>query len=162
VAARWRASVVDYELNEQGRRLKSQIGAAGAGAPRLSGKSSTARSFTVPWRGLGALAAVIALVLGARFALRRRSPTRSGPLLADQRRAARLWREARSRLERAGMQLAPGVTPREAARRAALLGPAAQAAASHLTARYLAARWGGEPLPQSEARSLLRALQRSL
>jgi transglutaminase-like putative cysteine protease len=160
VAARWRSTIVDYDLLQQGRLLRSIASTLQDAARRFSGKASHG-TMQIPWARLGALAALsLALVVAVRFARRRTASARA--LAADQRRAAEMWRKARGRLVRAGVALAPGATPREAARRSAPLGPAAQAAAIHLVSRYLQARWGGTPLPAHEARALLRELDRAL
>jgi Asp-tRNA(Asn)/Glu-tRNA(Gln) amidotransferase A subunit family amidase len=75
---------------------------------------------------------------------------------ADERRAVQLWRRARRRLSRAGIELRPATTPQEAAVRAQV------AAAHELVAAYSAARWGGARLPAERARALLRELDQAL
>src|SRR5207247_716266 len=118
--------------------------------------------FSPPWaRMAAAIVLVVAIGLVVRK-LRRRSREPSRRLHPDEKRALELWRRARQRLVRAGVDLRPGVTPRDAVRRAAALGGPVQAAATKLVARYLAARWGGAALPASDARELLRDLDRSL
>ncbi|MCA1825711.1 MAG: DUF3488 and transglutaminase-like domain-containing protein [Myxococcales bacterium] len=155
---KWRAFVVDYDLVSQAQAVK-RIGAAlDEAARRLSGKAGAAPRLRV------ALLAVLALagagLLG--FALRRvRLPSLGGKegrraLGPDQRRALQLWRKARVRLLRAGLDLSPATTPREAARRSRL------EAASAVASAYAAARWGGAPLPSETARALLRRLDTEL
>ncbi len=161
VAARWRALVIDYDLVSQGRLLKSVLAAVAGAAKRFAGKSSTARSFRVPWLRLSALLFLIALLPGARLLRRWLKARLPSNLAADQRRAVRLWRDARAALVRAGLKVPVGLTAREVARLASSLGLPAQAAAARLAARYLEARWGGRSLLEGEARGLLRDLRRS-
>ena len=86
---------------------------------------------------------------------RNRQRRGAGPALSpDQKRALRLWRAARVRLRRAGIEVADGATARELAGR--------MPDAAELVSAYSSARWGGAPLPVSEARALLRRFEERL
>jgi hypothetical protein len=158
VQQKWRAFVVDYDLVSQAQMVK-QIGAMITEAGRrLSGKAGAAPRLRVALLAVLALAGTALLALAIR---RVRLPSFGGradgrELDPDQRRAIRLWRKARVRLLRAGIDLSPSTTPREAALRARV------PAVSELAAAWAAARWGGEPLPADTARALLRRLDTEL
>jgi hypothetical protein len=156
VQQRWRAFVIDFDLVSQGQAV-ARIGEVFSDAARrLSGKSS----------GEGRLrnlfvSGLFLLVLAAAFALWARrgglpralfaGRARLGP---DQRRAVALWRDARRKLQRAGIEVPDRVTAGEVARMA----PAAR----EVAASYSAARWGDAALSSKDARRLLRHLSASL
>lgn len=154
---KWRAFVVDYDLVSQAQAMRRLGAMVNEAARRLSGKAGTAPRLRAALLALLALAGAGLLA----FVLRRvRMPafgSSRGPLLdADQRRALLLWRKARARLVRAGVELSPSTTPREAASKTSL------PAASELASAYAAARWGGAPMPADAARTLLRKLDAEL
>src|SRR5260370_26379987 len=124
---------------------------------RLSGKGGGARGVRAAVAGLSALVLLALLVLAVRRArFGRRGKAGLQALQADQRRAMRLWRQARVHLRRAGLEVTPATTAQEAAQQAGL--PEAQA----VVAAYLAARWGGARLSPARARALLRNLDSAL
>jgi protein-glutamine gamma-glutamyltransferase len=154
---RWRAFVIDFDLVSQGQGLRRVGEILGEAARRLSGKGGEATRVRSLFTAIGALLAA-ALVL---FWLRRvrffwPSFSRGRRLGKDQERALRLWREARLRMRRAGLEVSPGATAREVAQSVGI------AAASDVAAVYSAARWGGALLPAAEARRLLRNLTAEL
>jgi transglutaminase-like putative cysteine protease len=151
---KWRAFIVDYDLLAQAQMVK-QLGAMLSEAGRrLSGKGAGAAQLRLVLGGLVAL--VLAALLG--LALRRvhLGGRREAALGIDERRALQLWRRARRRLARAGIEVGPATTPQQAAERARV------AAARELVAAYSAARWGGAHLSAERARALLRGLDRAL
>ena len=158
VQQKWRAFVVDYDLLSQAQAVK-RIGALlNEAGRRLSGKAGAAPRLRVALLGILALAGAGLLA----FALRRVRLPRSGSrgtrafLDADQRRALQLWRRARVRLQRSGLEVLPSTTPHEAAQRAR------SPAVEELASAYTAARWGGASLPAETARALLRRLDAEL
>ena len=159
---RWRAFVVDYDLLSQQRSVTRIANALREAGRRLS----RARPGTPEFREAAIQIAMAALVIVAGVILLRRARQRgrvvSGALTADQRRARKLWQRARERLGREGVRLTPAVSPREAIRRTAQSQPAVVPAVERLASAVLAARWGGERLPPSRARELLRDLQQQL
>ena len=151
---RWRAFIVDYDLIAQAQAMRRVGQILSETGRRLAGKGG-------PAGRLRAVAEVtLALLLAGGFVLavrrvRNRQRRRKGPLLGpDQQRALRLWRSARVRLRRAGIDVGDGATARELARRAP--------AVAELVSAYSSARWGGARLAASEARALLRGLERRL
>ena len=161
IEARWRSNVVDYDLLKQGRMLKSLIASFQEASSRLAGKPGSSSSWKLPRSWIGAAALVAAALLG--IWLRRRGSRRSvRKLRADERRAIELWRQARGKLQRAGVAVNESTTPRDALERSGRLGAEAQAAAAQLINRYLEARWGGGTLNAAEARALLGNLTRQL
>jgi len=161
--ARWRASIVEFDLVEQVRALQSAAQALSAVGRSLAGKPGSSSFARLP-RRLALLGALVLSALAVR-ALRARARAGSGrerSLAADQQRARELWRQARAQLSRAGVELPGSLTPREAARRASAQSPSIGPALERLVARCAAARWGRAPLPASEARVLLAVLRRAL
>ena len=165
LAARWRSSVVDFDLLSQAQAAQRALEILKEAGRRLSGRGA-AGAPRVPWNLFGV--ALLALLPGALVLLRRRRQ-RAAPdgrpvllLGADAARARRLWRQARERLAQAGLALPPSATPREAARAAEARLPQAAPALRALLGRCLEARWGGAPLPKAEARRLLGDLRRAL
>ena len=158
VQQRWRAFIVDYDLNTQMQFMKRAGDLVSEAGRRLGGKGSGGPKLRFVLVGLGVLVLGGALV----FAVRRgRLPWRRGgkarpPSRADARRATQLWRRARARLVRSGLSLSPSTTPREAARQAGL------AEAQRLAEAVQAARWGQAALPKAVARTLLRELDAAL
>lgn len=145
---RWRAFVVDYDLLSQAQAMRKVARIFDQARRRFAGSGS---------ESLRALALALAVLLGgiglAAAARRLRGGGKRGPLPAlsrSQRRALRLWRSARSRLRRAGLQFPPGATARELAHRF----PAAAEAAD----AYASARWGETALSAAQARAVLRRL----
>jgi hypothetical protein len=110
----------------------------------------------------------VALLGAALLVLRRRARSGRGTgrsqeaLAADALRARKTWREALLRLGRAGLVLPASATPREVERAARERLPQAGPIVERLSRRCSAARWGGEPLPDGEARAMLSALRRTL
>jgi len=154
IQERWRAFVVDYDLVAQAQLIK-QVGAMLSEAGRrLSGKGGSAPQLRVALRALGLLVLAALLALAIRRAARSRSGARRVLLRPDQKRAMRLWRKTRARLQRAGVEIGPGTTPTEAARHLP--------AAGQLVSAYLAARWGSASLPPEKARYLLHTLERAI
>ena len=164
IQQRWRVFVVDYDLISQAQLLKRAGALFSEAGRRLSGKGSGGAAFQAAWAkaigGALGLALVAFLLLRRRRGQRRR--VRGQTLGADKRRALRLWRRARARLARAGVVVGEATTAREAAARSIVAGPAAHAAVEELASSYLAARWGGAPLPSEWARALLRQLDSAL
>jgi transglutaminase-like putative cysteine protease len=162
LSQRWRAFVVDYDLFSQ-QRTVARIGNALRDAGRKLGR---ARPGTPEFRDAAIQIAMAALVIAAGVILlrraRRHGRVASGALTADQRRARKLWRRARQRLDREGLELAPAASPREAIRWTAQRQPAVAPAIERLASAVLAARWGDERLPSSRARALLRDLEHQL
>ncbi|HKB77821.1 MAG TPA: transglutaminaseTgpA domain-containing protein [Myxococcales bacterium] len=162
LAQRWRAFVVDYDLLSQQRTLQ-QLGRTLREAGR---RLSAARPGAPEFRAAATQAALGAIVIVLLVALLRRVGGRGQPRVAlldgDQRRAQVLWRRARTRLERGGVSLTAAVSPREAIRRTVQRRPDVAPAVEQLASAVLAARWGGERLPPSRARALLRELRRRL
>lgn len=157
---RWRALVVDYDLVSQGnavRRMGQLLSEAGR---RLGGKAGAAPRLRTVVMGLLIAAGAGLLVLLLRRVNWRASfgvgGARREVLEGDRRRAVQLWRRARQQLLRAGWEVRESTTAVEAARRCGL------PQADELVSAYLAARWGGAPLPASRARSLLRRLDEAL
>jgi len=162
LAQRWRAFVVDYDLGSQQRAMQQLGQALRDASRRLTAARPGAPEFRAALTQAAVGAALIsALVLLLRWARHRRRPP-SRRLERDERRAQAVWRAARERLHRAGVQLTPAMSPREAIRRTADRRPAAAAAMERLAQAVLAARWGGKRLPGSHGRALLRELQRAL
>ena len=151
---RWRAYIVEYDLISQGRALQRMGQMLSETGRRLAGKGGGAGRFRV---GLAALGAGLAgLVLFALARRARRGPRAKGaaPLTADEQRAVRLWRAARTRLRRAGLEVPAGRTARELARGVPELGEVA--------ALHAAARWGGGQLPGGVVRAALGRLDDAL
>jgi transglutaminase-like putative cysteine protease len=165
LASRWRSSVVDFDLLAQARAAQRALELLREAGRRLSGKGTGAAP-SVSWRDAGLVVAAglsIALVVLRRRRGGRRGPGRTQAALeADALRAQKLWREARLRLERAGLALPPSATPREVERAARERLPEAGPIVERLSRRCSEARWGGAPLPAGEARAMLSALRRVL
>ena len=164
LAAHWRANVVDFDLLSQARAAQRALEILKEASRKLSGRG-TGVAPRVPWALLSAV--VLVSLAGTLLVLRRRrralAPDGSkAQLPADAARARRLWQEARDRLAQAGLVLPQSATPREAARAAEEKLPQAAPALAALVGRCLQARWGGAPLPKSEARRLLGDLRRAL
>ena len=164
VSQRWRAFIVDYDLFAQGQLLKSLISSFQEVGKRLSGKSggSTSLRDLWGWAAVGGLAVFFAAAALRRRRAFSRAQTRAPALGPDQRRALRLWRKARARLEREGVGLSQATTAREAAVRAATLSPKAAAASEAIAASYLAARWGLAQLTPAQSKLLLEQLDQAL
>lgn len=154
---RWRMLVVDYDLVSQEQALQWIGHALGQAGQKLSGKPGGAPPVRMALL-VGCAVALAGLLLmrirGAR--LRLASFRRGSGLGPDQRRAIRLWRRARIRLQRAGIPVTPATTPREAAERARI------PAVTELADEYGKSRWGGKPLPAGRARRLLRNLDATI
>jgi protein-glutamine gamma-glutamyltransferase len=154
---RWRAFVVDYDLISQAQVLRRMGEMFTQASQRLAGKGGAAR----PVRTLFIFVIGLLVVAAAIFWLRRvrlRRPSRSRPnvLGADQRRALKLWRDARVQLHYYGLRVPPGATAAELAR------AAGGQAVADLADVYSKARWGGSALSGSEARRLLKSLVKDL
>ena len=164
VQQRWRVLVVDYDLLSQAQLLKRAGALFSEAGRRLSGKGGGGAAFQAAWaKGIFAgLGLALAALLLSRRRRRQRGGARGPALGPDQRRALQLWRRARAQLARAGVAVGESTTAREAAARSLTAGPAAAAAASELASTYLAARWGGAPLPPKAARALLQRLSAAL
>ena len=164
VEQRWRVLVVDYDLLSQAQVLRQAANVLQEAGRRLSGKGAGSTSFQKAWAEVigGAIAIAAVIALARRRALALRPRTARIAMTVDEKRAARLWRKGRARLLKAGVAVSGGTTAREAARRAESAGPEASAAAFALASRYLASRWGGEPLAPEVARTLMRELGRAL
>ena len=164
IQQRWRAFVVDYDLLSQAQLLRSLRDSFQQVGKRLSGKGGKSPSFRDRW-GWAALGAVT-LIFAVAALQRRRSFLRSragaAVLAPDQRRALRLWREARARLARFGLELPRTTTAREAAKEALRLSAAAATATETIATCYLAARWGDEPLAPAQTKALLALLDQAL
>ena len=152
---RWRAFVVDYDLLSQANAVKRLGAAFSEVGKRLSGKAGAAPKLKTALTGLLALVAAGLLAWAVRRLRFSRRPA-ALKLDADRKRASQLWRRARVRLTRAGIEVLPATTPHEAAQSAGV--PAAE----ELASAYLAARWGGAALPADRARALLRRLDAEL
>jgi transglutaminase-like putative cysteine protease len=153
---RWRAFIVDYDLISQTQFLRQMGAALNEAGKRLSGKGAGGAQLRLVLGGLllFVLAGALALALRrVKFGARSR---RGVPLGPDQRRAIQLWRRARSRLSRAGIDVGPATAPLEAAARARM------EAARELAAAVTAARWGEARLPADRARALLQNLKEAL
>jgi hypothetical protein len=151
---RWRAYIVEYDLISQGRALQRVGQMLSETGRRLAGKGGGSGRFRVGLAALGAgLAGLVVLALARRA---RRSPRAKGaaPLTADERRAVRLWRAARTQLRRAGVEFQAGRTARELARGVPEL--------EEIAALYGAARWGGAQLPGGVVRAALGRLDAAL
>jgi len=150
---RWRTFVVDYDLLSQAQALRRLAQIAGQAGRRLAGTGGAGRLRAgAAW--LAAALAVAGLLAGLRRLRLRAGSGRGTALSPDQRRALRLWRTARGRLRRAGVQIAPASTAGEVARRFPAVREAADA--------YAAARWGGAALSSRDARATLRRLEDAL
>jgi transglutaminase-like putative cysteine protease len=149
---RWRAFVVDYDLLSQAQAMRRVAQLFDQAGSRLAGKrGGRLRALTL---ALAVALAGVGLVAAVR---RLRSRGRRGPapaLSRTQQRALRLWRRARSRLRRAGLEVPPGATARELAHRI----PAAAEAAD----AYAGARWGDTGLTSAQARAVLHRLDDAL
>jgi transglutaminase-like putative cysteine protease len=154
---RWRAFVVDYDLVSQGQALRRMGQLFSEASARLSGRGGPATRVRTLFIGIGGflVAALFALWL-RRLRFRRPSLWRTSTLDKDQRRALRLWRAARRRMRRAGLEVPRSATAREVAHSVKV------AAASELAAVYTAARWGGAALSAADSRRLLRNLAAGL
>jgi transglutaminase-like putative cysteine protease len=154
---RWRAFVVDFDLVSQSQALRRLGRMFSDVSRRLSGKGGPAAPARTLFVGIGAflVAGLLALWL-RRVRFRRPSRSRAPVLNADQRRALRLWREARRRMVYAGLKVSPAATAREVAQSVGM------AAASDLATVYTAARWGGAALSATDARRLLKNLTTAL
>jgi len=148
---RWRALVVEYDLISQVQAMRRMGQLLTETGRRLSGKGGAAGRLRLVAGTLLVLLLAGALGWAVRRLRQRRGRSGRPPALtADQRRALRLWRAARARLRRAGIQASPSTTPGELARKAP--------GAGELAAACARARWGGARLSEREARSLLRGL----
>jgi len=152
---RWRAFIVEYDLITQARAMRRIAQLVDETGRRLAGKGNA------PGGRARVTAMVLAVVLigaGVIVLLRRwggrRQRRGSFALTADQERAVRLWRVARTMLRRSGMETAPATTPRELARR--------MPAAGEVAVLYSDARWGFSPLSASTARAALKRLRAAL
>jgi len=164
VQQRWRAFIVDYDLLSQAQLLHSVLDGLQQAGKRLSGKGSSNAAFRARW-GWAALGGS-ALIFAVAALQRRRSFLRAragAPLLGpDQRLALTLWRAARARLARAGLEMRPETTAREAARRAQRVSPEAAIVTAEIATRYLGARWGSEKLEPALTKALLAQLDEAL
>ncbi|HEY2031743.1 MAG TPA: transglutaminaseTgpA domain-containing protein [Myxococcales bacterium] len=153
---RWRAFVIDFDLVSQGHAV-ARIGEVfSEAARRLSGKTSTdtrLRNLFLSGVSLFLLAAAVALWT-RRMRLPRGALARRSPLGPDQRRAIALFRDARRKLQRAGIDLPRAMTASELGR--------VSPAANEVAASYSAARWGDAALSSKDVRRLLRDLSESL
>jgi transglutaminase-like putative cysteine protease len=153
---RWRAFIVDYDLLSQTQMVR-QVGAMLSEAGRrLSGKGAGAPQLRLALMGLASLVLAALLALAVRRVRFGGFKGRGIELGPDQRRAIRLWRQARNRLSQAGIELRPSTTPHEAAARVRL------AAAHEVASAVSAARWGGAGLSPERSRALLRNLEEAL
>ncbi len=153
---RWRAFIVDYDLLSQGQLVRQMGAMLSEAGRRLSGKGGGAPQLRLVLLGLASLVLAALLALAVRRVRFGGFKGRGIELGPDQRRAIRLWRRARSRLARAGIDLSPATTPHEAAARARV--PAAE----EIAAACSAARWGGARLSPERSRALLRNLEDAL
>jgi len=155
---RWRAFVVDFDLISQGQAIRRLGDMFSEASRRLSGKGGSQGTARMLFTGLGIflVAALMAFWLRRRLRSRQASSSRPRTLGADQRRALKLWREARVQMRYFGVRVLPGATAAELAR------AAGGQAAADLAAVYTRARWGGDALPAGEARRLLRDLVKEL
>ncbi len=150
---RWRVLIVDYDLLSQMQTAQRAAALMKEAGRRLSGKAGAAPRLRLALTLVFALAAAGLLV----WALRRvRFARRPGARLLEQdrKRALQLWRQARARLRRAGIEVEPATTAHEVARKTP--------AAAEVALAYLAARWGGSELSADRARALLRGLDQKL
>jgi hypothetical protein len=151
---RWRAFIVDYDLISQAQAMRRMGQILSETGRRLAGKGGPLGNSRPAAAGVMVALLAAGLALAIRAVRRRERPGQPAPLTADQRRALRLWRAARARLRRAGVELSPATTPSELARRAP--------AAGEVAAAYAKVRWGGAELSAGEARALLRGLEARL
>jgi transglutaminase-like putative cysteine protease len=154
---RWREFVVDFDLVSQGQALRRMGQMFSEVSRRLSGKGGPGTPVRTLFIGIGGVLAVGLLAFWLRrVRFQRPSRSRAPTLDADQRRALRLWREARRRMVYAGLKVSPAATAREVAQSVGMT------AACDLATAYTAARWGGATLSAKDARRLLRNLAAGL
>jgi transglutaminase-like putative cysteine protease len=155
---RWRAFVVDFDLISQGQAIRRMGEMFSDASRRLAGREGSHATARTLFTGLGVFLSVALLAFWLRRRMRLRQPARSrGRVLeADQRRALKLWREARVQMRSYGVKVSPAATASELARSVKM------ETAAELAKVYTAARWGGAPLSASQARRLLRELHREL
>jgi transglutaminase-like putative cysteine protease len=157
----WRSAVVDYDLNSQVRGLRSLFQIAQDATARLAGGTHANRLRALGELLVGFVGLLLAVSALGVFLWRRRRPR--GRLVISrseaQLRARRLYTELRRRLERKGIVRNPTQTPRELAAdmRARRLPQAALV--QRIVDRYLATRFGTEPLDANELASLKRELK---
>ncbi len=148
---RWSKWVLDYGADEQSGLLSRWSGFMTGASPSSSSPDPSAPSPGVPTLLiLGALG----LAAGAGWMWRHRDQRRLGP-------AARAYLALRVACVRAGVALTPGVTASQLLVRIRDECPAAAAPAERVVDLYLRSRWGGEPLGESDLRTLKAASGRA-
>lgn len=148
---RWSKWVLDYGADEQTGLLSRWSGFMTGASASSSSPDPAAPSPGVPTLLiLGALG----LAAGAGWMWRTRDRRRLGP-------AARAYLALRVACARAGLVLTPGVTPTQLLVRLRNECPAAVEPAERVVDLYLRSRWGGEPLGESDLRTLKAASGRA-
>ena len=143
---RWSKWVLDYGVDEQAGILSGLLGA------RIMQDvvSTTSRDDD---SGLDPLLGVVLLLVASAGLLWAR---RGGPTFDP---STRMYLDLRTASARAGLHVTPGLTPLALADRIAEQRAAAGRAAERVVDLYLRARYGGQPLGESELREMRAALK---
>lgn len=143
---RWSKWVLDYGVDEQAGILSGLLGAR-IMQDVVSTTSRDDDSGLDPLLGLVLLLVASAGLLWAR---------RGGPTFDP---STRMYLDLRTASARAGLHVTPGLTPLALADRIAEQRAAAGRAAERVVDLYLRARYGGQPLGESELREMRAALK---
>lgn len=153
----WLTAVIDYSIRDQAEGVRDAAQAVGSLLAKLGGGGG------LPWgRLLGAgLVLALSLVLARRLWGEGSRGARGArrPSTAQARDAVRLYRALLARLRKRGIRKRPGQTPRELVAQLRAERRPECAVADEVTERYLAARFGEQPLGPLEQRRLRRALR---
>jgi len=154
----WGRWVVGYDLGRQldlARRLGRQLGVAeGDDGPHHRWKP------TLPGKGI-AFALGLAALLALGWRLTRRGPRAERgrpPVRRDVAPVTRLYDKALARLARRGLPRHPAETPREFAARVAREQVVGAQELTRLTELYTAARFGRQPVADSDLEDIARRL----
>lgn len=148
---RWSKWVLDYGADEQTGLLSRWSGFMTGASASSSSPDPAAPSPGVPTL---LILGAVGLAAGAGWMWRTRDRRRLGP-------AARAYLALRVACARAGLVLTPGVTPTQLLVRLRNECPAAVEPAERVVDLYLRSRWGGEPLGESDLRTLKAASGRA-
>ena len=143
VQHRWNKWVLDYNVDDQSGLFATLLGSRTVEQADPTGQGSNGPS---PW---GAAVVVLVLVVGYLWA--RRGAATFAP-------ATHMYVQLRDASARAGLGVAPGLTPLALVRRIKRERASAGHAAERVVDLYLRARFGKEPLGESELREMREAL----
>jgi len=160
-AQRWDRNVVGYDMRQQVslfRAVRERYG-------ELKTKSRVASTMLAsPRRAFLSLTGLVLVIGAGIYWYRRRGKPRAKPtppseIEARQRETAELYRALDATLALRGVPRPSGTPPLTHARALAALGHPAAEVATHLTERYLRARFGNEPFSLDERREFLRQVR---